>query len=340
MRRVTLGATGIETSALGFGAAGLGSRVGAAEGARALAEAFAGGVSWLDLAPVYGAGEAEAIAAPFLRAHRDEIQIATKAGLALGRGYAGGGGLRAALMPLARRAVGAIGPLRRAVRASGATGNAKLPLSAELLTASLEASLRRLGTDRVELFLLHGATPGEVARDDIRRALEDLLAAGKARAAGVAGVAAAAEAALAVGPPYAVVQTAAPDPAADPAADPLAQAAAAAGFGRITHSVFGVGATWETLRRRLAADPAAAALLAGEGGEAEAGLAAALLARALAANPDGTVLVSMLSARSRARNLAAAAGAGAGTPAGARAGAPAGVPAAAEAGLARLLAGR
>lgn len=320
MRRVTLGTTGIETSALGFGAAGLGSRVGAEAGARALAEAFDGGVTWLDLAPVYGAGAAEAIAAPFLRAHREAVQVATKAGLGLGRGYAGGGGgLRAALLPLARRAIGSIGPLRRAVRASGATGNAKLPLTPALLTASLDASLARLGTDRVELFLLHGATPEEVARDDIRRALEDILAAGKARSAGVAGDAAAAGAALATGFPYAVIQSAAPAPGT---ADPLAPAAGAAGFGRITHSVFGVGATWETLRRRLAADAAAAALLAGEGG-AEAGLAAALLARALAANPDGTVLVSMLSARSRARNLAAAAGA----------------PAAAEAGLARLLAG-
>jgi aryl-alcohol dehydrogenase-like predicted oxidoreductase len=323
MRRVTLGATGIETSALGFGAAGLGSRVGADQGARALAEAFDGGVTWLDLAPVYGAGQAEAIAAPFLRAHRDEVQLATKAGLALGRGFTGGtGGIRAALMPLARRAVGAIGPLRRAVRASGATGNAKLPLTPSLLTASLEASLARLGTDRVELFLLHGATPEEVARDDIRRALEALLAAGKARAAGVAGDRAAAEAALAIGPPYLVVQAAA---AAPGEADPLAAATAAAGFGRITHSVFGVGATWETLRRRLAADSVAAALLAGDdGGDPEAGLAAALLARALAANPEGTVLVSMLSARSRARNLAAA---------------TAGAPPSAEAGLARLLAG-
>ena len=320
MRRVTLGATGIETSALGFGAAGLGSRVGAEEGARALAEAFDGGVTWLDLAPVYGGGEAEAIAAPFLARHREAVQVATKAGLALGRGHAGGaGGIRAALMPLARRAVAAIGPLRRAIKASGATGNVKLPLTPELLTASLEASLVRLGTDRVELFLLHGATAAEVAREDIRRALEAILAAGKARAVGVASDPAAAAAALAVGPPYAAIQTAA---AAPGTADPLAEAATRAAFGRITHSVFGVGATWDGLRRRLAADPAAARLLAA-GGEPEAELAAALLARALAANPDGVVLVSMLSARSRGRTLAAAGGASA----------------AAEAGLARLLAG-
>jgi aryl-alcohol dehydrogenase-like predicted oxidoreductase len=313
MRRVTLGTTGIETSCLGFGAAGLGSRVDAAEGARALAEAFEGGVTWLDLAPVYGAGEAEAIAAPFLAAHRDEVQVATKAGLALGRGYAGAGGVGAALLPLARKAVDAVRPLRRAIRASGATGNAKLPLSPRLLTASLEASLRRLGTDRVELFALHAATAEEVFRDDIRRALDDILAAGKARAVGVTGgtaadgeggVERAAAAALAVGEPYAVIQTPAPPPGE---ADPLAAVAAARGFGRITHSVFGVDATWEALRRRLDADPAAAAELAGEGGDAESGLAAALLGSALAANPSGVVLVSMLSARSRALNIAAAA---------------------------------
>ena len=323
MRRVTLGATGIETSCLGFGCAALGSRVDAAEGGRALGEAFAGGVTWFDLAPVYGAGQAEAIAAPFLRAHRDEVQIATKVGLALGRGYAGGGagGLRAALMPLARRAIGSIGPLRRALRRTGVTANARLPLTPELITGSLEASLARLGTDRVELFALHAATPEEVGREEILRALEGVLAAGKARAVAVASGAGAAAAALAQGAPYGVIQYPQVPPGTP---DELAGRAAAAGFGRITHSVFGVGGTWDALRRRLAADPAAAARLAGAGGDAEAALAEALLGHALAANPDGVVLVSMVSARSRARNLAAAAsppGAGAAALAGLLAGA-------------------
>ena len=306
MRRVTLGATGIETSCLGFGCAALGSRVDAAEGGRALGEAFDGGATWFDLAPVYGAGQAEAIAAPFLRAHRDEVQIATKVGLALGRGYAGGGGaggLRAALMPLARRAIGSVGPLRRALRRSGVTANARLPLTPELITGSLEASLARLGTDRVELFALHAATPEEVGREEDPPALEGVLAAGKARAVAVASGEAAAAAALAQGAPYGVIQLPQVPPGPP---DELAGRAAAAGFGRITHSVFGVGGTWDALRRRLAADPAAARL-AGAGGDAEAALAEALLAHALAANRDGVVLVSMVSARSRARNLAAAA---------------------------------
>ena len=107
MRRVVLGETGIETSALGFGCASLGSRVDAREGARALAAAHEGGVTWFDLAPVYGGGRAEAIAAPFLQAHRACEQICTKAGLAL----AGGSVLRRALAPLARQALDATGPL-------------------------------------------------------------------------------------------------------------------------------------------------------------------------------------------------------------------------------------
>jgi aryl-alcohol dehydrogenase-like predicted oxidoreductase len=72
MQRVVLGGTGIETSAIGFGCASLGSRADAREGARALAAAHEGGVAWFDLAPAYGGGRAKAIAAPFLQTIRDE----------------------------------------------------------------------------------------------------------------------------------------------------------------------------------------------------------------------------------------------------------------------------
>ena len=143
MRRVVLGGTGIETSALGFGCASLGSRVDAREGARALAAAHEGGVAWFDLAPVYGGGRAEAIAAPFLQAHRADVQICTKAGLAL----AGGSVLRRALAPLARKALTATGPLGGQLRAAAPRANRKLPLTPQLLVGSLDANLRRLGTD-------------------------------------------------------------------------------------------------------------------------------------------------------------------------------------------------
>ena len=290
MRRVTLGGTGIETSALGFGCASLGSRVGAADGRRALEEAHAAGVTWFDLAPVYGGGAAETIAAPFLAAHRGSVQICTKAGLTLAGGA--GGGLRRRLTPLARRALGLAGPLggrlRRAAAARGPAANVRAPLTPALLTGSLEASLRRLGVDHVDLFALHAPDPAEVGRDDIVRALEAILAAGKARAVAVAGDAAAAAAALAAGAPYGVVQLALPGEA-DPDGLGVLDAARAAGLGAVTHSVFATGP--------IATDPI--------GGGATPDAGAGRLARAFGLNPDGVVLVSMLSARSRAATLAA-----------------------------------
>lgn len=207
MRRVTLGETGITSSRLGFGAASLGSRVEAAAGRRALEAAFDAGVTWLDLAPVYGGGAAEDIAAPFVRAHRDGLQICTKAGLGLAGGA--GGGLRRQLMPLARRVLSLAGPaVAGRLRGAAPKANAKLPLTPELLTRSLEASLTRLGIETVDLFALHAPDPAEVCRPDILRALEDLKAAGKARAIGVAGDAAAAAAALRAGGLYGVIQMA------------------------------------------------------------------------------------------------------------------------------------
>ena len=276
MRRVVLGGTGIETSALGFGCASLGSRVDAREGARALAAAHEGGVTWFDLAPVYGGGRAEAIAAPFLQAHRADVQICTKAGLAL----AGGSVLRRALAPLARQALPATGPLGGRLRAAAPRANRKLPLTPELLAGSLDASLRRLGTDYVDLFALHEPTAAEVRRDDILRALEAILFTGKARAVAVAGDAAAAASALAQGAPYGVVQLALPALGADDSIEAASLTAArAAGIGTIVHSVF--------------------ARAAGVASEHP-------LARAFAYNPDGVVLASMLSATSRAQNLATA----------------------------------
>lgn len=299
MRRITLGTTGIETSALGFGCASLGSRVAAGPSLRALEAAHHGGVTWLDLAPAYGRGAAETIAADFLAGRRDRVQVATKVGLVP---PAAGGGLAAALLPLARRAVEAVPGLRARLRRSAVQANAKLPITGELVTRTLETSLRRLRIDHVDLYALHNAAPEEVARDDVCRALEDLRAAGKIRAAAVAGDAAAARAALRLGPPYGVIQIALPPPGADAG---LLAAAQAAGFGVIVHSVLGVGGALA----RLLADPAARSAAQAATGLADPGAALArlLLVRAATLNPEGVALVSMVSEASRAQNLAPAA---------------------------------
>ena len=53
-----------------------------APGLRALEAAFEAGVAWLDLAPLYGGGRAEEIAARFLKGRRDAVQVCSKVGLA------------------------------------------------------------------------------------------------------------------------------------------------------------------------------------------------------------------------------------------------------------------
>jgi len=295
LRRVILGETGIETSCLGFGCASLGSRVPAEAGARALAAAIEAGVTWLDLAPVYGGGRAEEIAAGVIRGRRDRLQIATKVGLGLAGGA--GGGLRRAVMPFARRAAHLMGGgVAARLRGAAPKANSRLPLTPDLLAGSLEASLVRLGTDHVDLFALHGVSAAEVGREEILRALEDLRASGKTRAVAVAGDASAAAAALAF--PYGVLQLPLPAPG-DTDGTRLLARARAAGRGLVTHSVFGPGGPDPALRARVAA----AAGVPADGD----GPARVLMARAFALNPEGVVLVSMFSDRSRAANLLAAA---------------------------------
>ena len=171
MRRVILGETGIETSALGFGCASLGSRVGARgrAGGRSRRRIDAG-VTWFDLAPVYGGGEAEAIAAPFLQAEprprcRSPPRPGSRSPRRRGRAAAAADAARPrrAGAGRARRLAGR----RRGCRAAAPKANAKPPLTPALITGSLEASLRRLGTDHVDLFALHAPDPAEVGRDDI-----------------------------------------------------------------------------------------------------------------------------------------------------------------------------
>lgn len=304
MKRISLGTTGIETSALGFGCASLGSRVAAEAGLRAMAAAHENGVSWFDLAPAYGRGAAEDIASQFFRGRRDRVGICTKVGLAPPRNTAGiKGQIARQLIPLARQAVARVPGLREKLRKSGMQTNQKLPLTPELLLGSLESSLRRLGTDHVDFYGLHNATLAEIARDDILRTLEDILASGKARAVGTASSPEVAAAAIAHGAPFGAVQFGLPAPGM-PAPGALLDTAAEAGVGTLVHSVLGIDGGQAALLQRIGADATARAALAAVGGDPASALARVLVARALTLSPRGVVLVSMFSARSLEANLA------------------------------------
>ncbi len=191
-RIVKLGTTGIETTALGFGSANLFRLPSAGQRAEVLRAAYDAGVRHFDVAPMYGLGLAESEIGRFARGRRDTITIATKFGIAptrlarcLGRGQ----------RP-ARRILEARPALRNQAQEKAA-GPQSGPAGALLYSAegyqpaaarkSLERSLRALGTEYVDLLLLHDPAPGSVCSEDVRCCLEDARTTGLIRSWGLAG---------------------------------------------------------------------------------------------------------------------------------------------------------
>lgn len=302
MRTVQLPGFDQGAGAIGFGCASLGSRVSAAQGVNALAAAHAAGVNWFDVAPAYGAGDAESILGSFARGRRAQLLICTKVGLAPPQRNA----LLKSVYAAARPVVGAFKGLRKAFRRMPATRNVALPLTPQLVVESLERSLRRLGTDHVDVYALHKPAHADIGRDDILQTLDDLRRAGKVRHLGVAGDAEAAHLALAHPGIYTVLQL-----ADDPVEQPLRRLQQALTVPRafVTHSILGVDGTRERLVEALQAGgaPARRRLAdAGYGGDVDQAVSQLLVDRALAANAGGVVLLSMFSARHRAENIARA----------------------------------
>jgi aryl-alcohol dehydrogenase-like predicted oxidoreductase len=188
----TLAGTGVLTSHLGFGCAGLFAAPSARQRRSILEAALASGIRHFDVAPMYGLGVAERELGRFARGRREQVVIATKFGIAAtGRARA-----IAAVQAPARRLLAAAPTLRRRARSSAA-GPASGRMGAVLYRAtgldatgareSLERSLRELGTDHVDMLLLHDPQPGDVCSDDLCGYLEEARAAGLIRTWGLAG---------------------------------------------------------------------------------------------------------------------------------------------------------
>jgi aryl-alcohol dehydrogenase-like predicted oxidoreductase len=299
MRKVQLPGFDRPVSAIGFGCASLGSRVSASKGLNALHSAFESGVDWFDLAPAYGAGEAEQIFSRFLAGRRDRVVVCSKVGRAPPR--------RNALIKLvygaARPLAGALRGLRQRFRNMPSTRNVAVPLTPEFIVLSLEQSLRRLGTDHLDIFALHAPAIGDVTRDDVLLALERARTSGKVKHLAVSGDFATARAALLCPDIYSVVQVA-DDPLINPVGSLLN--AAQRPLAVVTHSILGVGKSFDRLLQTAHAGGASALRklsAAGYDGELETALARLLVDRALAVNADGVVLLSMFGDRHRRDNL-------------------------------------
>ncbi len=145
----SLGASGPPISVLGYGAWITGADTASAtidHGAfeRAIRSALDAGVTWIDTAEIYAAGASEEIVGRTVRPVRDEVFIATKV----------------------------------------APGEAGSGMRAEDLRRAIHGSLRRLGTDRIDLYLLHWHDPG-IPVEDTWGEMTRLAEQGLARAIGV-----------------------------------------------------------------------------------------------------------------------------------------------------------
>ena len=149
MRYRTLGGTGIEVSTYCLGAMMFGEwgNPDHDEGVRIIHAALDAGINFVDTADVYSAGESEEIVGKALKGRRDDVVLATKVHGDMGPGH-------------------------------NRSGNSRRWIRYEV-----EQSLRRLGTDWIDLYQIHRPDP----RTDIEETLSvltDLIHEGKVRAIG------------------------------------------------------------------------------------------------------------------------------------------------------------
>ena len=148
MQKRKLGKSGLEVSAIGFGCMGLNFAYGPGlekrDAIALIRAAFAKGVTFFDTAEAYGPFTNEELVGEALAPMRNEIVIATKFGFK--------------------------------------NGNAEVGMDSrpERIRQVAEASLKRLRTDRIDLFYQHRVDPN-VPMEDVAGTVKDLIREGKVK---------------------------------------------------------------------------------------------------------------------------------------------------------------
>ncbi len=150
MRRRYLGRTGLRVSRLGLGTATWGTHVDQGEAGAQLTTFVEAGGTLLDTAAGYGNGASESVIGELLRTavDRDDVVLATKAGL------------------------------------SRSQGEQVVDVSRGALLRDLDASLKRLGVDYVDLWQVH-TWSDHVPLEETLSALDTAVASGRAQYVGV-----------------------------------------------------------------------------------------------------------------------------------------------------------
>jgi D-threo-aldose 1-dehydrogenase len=121
-----------------------------------LAAALDAGITHFDTAPYYGYGEAEKILGRFITGRRDQVTITTKFGIAPPP-LPGGGSFAGTVKKMVRQ----LGPLKRMLSRQAGKMVRRGAYTPEDARRSLEASLRALRTDHIDIFLLHEGGPDD-----------------------------------------------------------------------------------------------------------------------------------------------------------------------------------
>ena len=170
------------TFPLGFGCVQLTTHRDPKEAVSILEHSFGLGVTHFDVARAYGFGRAEGILGKFLRGRRHHVTVATKLGLQPPGGMAG----NARLINAAKRLLSPFPALLQLAKRGGSALEKSGEFAPEAAIQSLETSLRELGTDYVDILLLHEAELAEAAGEALLDALQGEVAKGRIRHLGIA----------------------------------------------------------------------------------------------------------------------------------------------------------
>jgi aryl-alcohol dehydrogenase-like predicted oxidoreductase len=151
MRYRVLGSSGVRVSEISLGTMMFGAATGESEAQRIVDHAAEHGVNFIDTADVYSDGRSEAVVGAALKAKRNQWVLATKVGQ------------------------------------RGSAPATDFGLSRRYIMRSADASLKRLGTDCIDVYYIHRVDP-DTAWEQVVATFGDLIRSGKVREWGLSNV--------------------------------------------------------------------------------------------------------------------------------------------------------
>jgi len=139
-----LGSSGLKVSEVGLGCNNFGMRIDQEATHAVVGACLDAGITFFDTADVYGGSKSEVMLGEALKGKRGEVVLATKFAMPMGKGPDQRGGSRRYVM------------------------------------SAVEASLKRLGTDYIDLYQMHGPD-ADTPIEETLGALDDLVTQGKVR---------------------------------------------------------------------------------------------------------------------------------------------------------------